>query len=63
VICPSPGLRAFHEGIPFEFICLIEATANTEKWLCKPLFIENPKNKERMWHRGDRMTLLHSQQR
>jgi hypothetical protein len=63
---PSPGLMAFHNSEPFEFLHVLdgdpaEDATGVETWQVRPLFIEHPVDRLHVFRRGDRLTPLHTQ--
>jgi hypothetical protein len=57
---PSPGLLAFHNGHPVEFLHVVRDTDGGAVWLVRPLFIANPVNRTELFRAGDRLTPLHT---
>jgi hypothetical protein len=63
MVRPSPGLMAFHDGVPVEFLHIIRDEPAGELWLVKPIFVAGKPNREQLFRPGDRLTPIHSQSR
>lgn len=57
---PSPGLLAFHDGRPVEFLHIVRETPAGAEWLVRPLFVEDPVNRTQLVRAGDRIAPLHT---